>query len=175
VLVVLGLPLLIPLLGISPTQYGIVAGLTVYAVPQVLAATAPAGLVATQIGTLVKLVRVLTLGPILLGFSVFGSALRNTADTFAAPARVHPLQVVPWFVVGFLILAAMRSFGILPGEWAAPLLKVASLLTLISMAALGLGVDVRVIGQVGGRVTAAVTLSLLLLLLMSLAVARFFN
>ena len=43
------------------------------------------------------------------------------------------------------------------------------------MAALGLGVDVRVIGQVGARVTAAVTLSLLLLLLISLAVAHFFN
>jgi uncharacterized integral membrane protein (TIGR00698 family) len=175
VLVVLGLPLLIPLLGISPTQYGIIAGLTVYAVPQVLAATAPAGLVSTQIGTLVKLVRVLTLGPILLGFSVFGRALRNTAGDHVASARVHPLQVVPWFVVGFLILAVMRSFAILPDAWVAPLLKVASLLTLISMAALGLGVDVRVIGQVGARVTAAVTLSLLLLLLISLAVARFFN
>ena len=50
VLMVLGLPLLIPLLGLSATQYGILAGLTVYAVPQVLAATVPAGLVSTQIG-----------------------------------------------------------------------------------------------------------------------------
>jgi len=175
VLVVLGLPLLIPLLEISPTQYGIVAGLTVYAVPQVLAATAPVGLVSSQIGTLVKLVRVLTLGPILLGLAVFGRKLRDSADGPVASARVHPLQVVPWFVVGFMLLAMLRSFGMLPAEWAAPLLKVASLLTLISMAALGLGVDVRVIGQVGARVTAAVTLSLILLLLMSLGVARFFN
>ena len=42
VLVVLGLPLLVPLLRLSETQYGVLAGLTVYAVPQVLAATAPA-------------------------------------------------------------------------------------------------------------------------------------
>lgn len=175
VLVVLGLPLLIPLLDISPTQYGIVAGLTVYAVPQVLAATAPFGLVSSQVGTLVKLVRVLTLGPILLGFSLFGRTLRQTADGAVASTRVRALQVVPWFVVGFVVLAVLRSFGILPGEWAAPLLKVASLLTLISMAALGLGVDVRVIGQVGARVTAAVTLSLLLLLLISLGVALGFN
>ncbi len=33
VLVVLGLPLLVPLLGLSPMQYGVLAGLTVYAVP----------------------------------------------------------------------------------------------------------------------------------------------
>ena len=104
-LVVLGLPLLIPLLGISPTQYGIIAGLTVYAVPQVLAATAPVGLVSSQIGTLVKLVRVLTLGPILLGFSLFGRKLRETADGAVASTRVRPLQVVPWFVVGFVVLA----------------------------------------------------------------------
>lgn len=175
VLVVLGLPLLIPLLEISPTQYGIIAGLTVYAVPQVLAATVPAGLVATQIGTLVKLVRVLTLGPILLGFSVFGRRLRDTADGGTAPTRVRLLQIVPWFVIGFVILAMLRSFGVLPAELAAPLLKIASLLTLVAMAALGLGVDVRVLGEVGGRVTAAVTLSLLVLVLMSLAVASFFR
>jgi hypothetical protein len=62
VIVVLGLPLLIPLLSLSETQYGILAGMTVYAVPQVLAATIPAGLVSTQIGTLVNLIRVDT-GP----------------------------------------------------------------------------------------------------------------
>jgi uncharacterized membrane protein YadS len=43
------------------------------------------------------------------------------------------------------------------------------------MAALGLGVDVREIGRVGVRATAAVTLSLLVLLLISLAVALYIN
>ena len=53
-----------------------------------------------------------------------------------------------------------------------PLLKTASLLTIVSMAALGLGVDIRVISGVGGRVTAAVTLSLMVLTLIAFAVAR---
>ncbi len=66
VLVVLGLPLLVPLLGLSPMQYGVLAGLTVYAVPQVLAATAPVAALSVQVGTLVKLVRVLMLGPVVL-------------------------------------------------------------------------------------------------------------
>jgi uncharacterized integral membrane protein (TIGR00698 family) len=39
VVVVLGLPFLVPILNLSLTQYGVLAGLTVYAVPQVLAAT----------------------------------------------------------------------------------------------------------------------------------------
>ena len=43
VVVVLGLPFLVPILNLSLTQYGVLAGLTVYAVPQVLAATLPIG------------------------------------------------------------------------------------------------------------------------------------
>ena len=43
VLMVLGLPLFVPLAGLSRHQYGVLAGLTVYAVPQVLAATVPVG------------------------------------------------------------------------------------------------------------------------------------
>jgi uncharacterized membrane protein YadS len=41
------------------------------------------------------------------------------------------------------------------------------------MAALGLGVDLRVIGQVGGKVTAAVTLSLVFLFIISLCLIRY--
>ena len=62
VVLVLLLPLAVPLLHLTHLQYGALAGLTVYAVPQVLAATAPVGTVAVQLGTLVKLVRVLMLG-----------------------------------------------------------------------------------------------------------------
>jgi uncharacterized membrane protein YadS len=48
-------------------------------------------------------------------------------------------------------------------------------LTVVSMAALGLGVDVRVLANVGGKVTAAVTLSLMLLLAMSIALVQVFR
>ena len=65
VAVVLLLPAAFKILGVTQWQYGVIAGLTVYAVPQVLAATVPVGTVSTQIGTLVKLVRVLMLGRLL--------------------------------------------------------------------------------------------------------------
>jgi uncharacterized membrane protein YadS len=42
----------------------------------------------------------------------------------------------------------------------------------VSMAALGLGVDLKVLGRVGGRVTLAVTLSLLVLIAISLGLIR---
>ena len=174
VLMVLGLPLLIPLLKLSATQYGILAGLTVYAVPQVLAATVPAGIVSTQIGTLVKLVRVLMLGPIVVGLSLF-VARRKRRDGNSKAVPISPFKLVPWFIIGFLVLAALRSLQLVPDIVIAPVTKTAAILTVLSMAALGLGVDVRVLSTVGGRVTAAVTLSLMLLLGLSIGLVHFFH
>jgi uncharacterized integral membrane protein (TIGR00698 family) len=175
VLMVLGLPLLIPLLQLSASQYGILAGLTVYAVPQVLAATVPAGLVGTQIGTLVKLVRVLMLGPVVICLSLLGARLRMDASAESKVRTVSPFKLVPWFIIGFLVLATLRSSCIIPDDVVAPVSRVAALLTVVSMAALGLGVDVRLLSSVGGKVTAAVTLSLLLLLSMSIGLIHLFN
>jgi uncharacterized integral membrane protein (TIGR00698 family) len=168
VIVVLALPLLIPLLAMSETQYGVLAGLTVYAVPQVLAATVPISAVSAQLGTLVKLVRVLMLGPVVVLLSLFRARLN-----VAGPARRPGLMyLVPWFILGFLALATLRSLGLIPSALLAPIMVAAKLLTVISMAALGLGVDVWVVGRVGGRVTAAVVISLLVLIAISLALIR---
>ena len=175
VLMVLGLPLLIPLLGLSATQYGILAGLTVYAVPQVLAATVPAGIVSTQIGTLVKLVRVLMLGPIVVGLSLVAARRRKRHADATKAVAISPFKLVPWFIIGFLVLTALRSLQLVPDIAVAPVTKTAAILTVLSMAALGLGVDVRVLSTVGGRVTAAVTLSLLLLLGLSIGLVHFFK
>lgn len=174
VLMVLGLPLLIPLLGLAPTQYGILAGLTVYAVPQVLAATVPAGIVSTQVGTLVKLVRVLMLGPIVVALSLVAAHRRKAQGETADVAAISPFKMIPWFITGFLALAALRSLHLVPDLAIVPITRVAVVLTVLSMAALGLGVDVRVLSTLGGRVTAAVTLSLLLLLGMSIGIVHLF-
>jgi uncharacterized integral membrane protein (TIGR00698 family) len=172
VIVVLGLPLLIPLLRLSETQYGILAGMTVYAVPQVLAATVPAGLVSTQIGTLVKLVRVMMLGPVVACIAVSARSLRGDRSPGVSEPNSF-FKTVPWFIVGFFVFATLRSLSLIPNAAVFPLQKTASVLTIMSMAALGLGVDLRVISRVGGRVTAAVTLSLLFLLLVSLCLVRY--
>ncbi|GAC1515930.1 MAG: hypothetical protein NVS1B4_08480 [Gemmatimonadaceae bacterium] len=73
----IGLPFLIPPLRLSHYQYGVLTGLTVYAVPQVLAAAFPVSALSGQVGTLVKLVRVLMLGPIVVCFALWH---RNDAD-----------------------------------------------------------------------------------------------
>ncbi|HYZ31281.1 MAG TPA: putative sulfate exporter family transporter, partial [Crenalkalicoccus sp.] len=172
VVVVLVLPLLVPALGLSLGQFGVLAGLTVYAVPQVLAATAPVGVLAVQIGTLVKLVRVLMLGPVVVMLSLLAPKLRAGSETLASqvvagddarPGRPPMHRLVPWFILGFLGLAGLRCAGLVPDALLAPTGLGATVLTIVSMAALGLGVDVRTVARAGGPVTLAAMASLLVL------------
>jgi uncharacterized membrane protein YadS len=70
---------------------------------------------------------------------------------------------VPWFIIGFIMMAGLRSANLIPAAALAPISTLATILTVISMAALGLGVDVRTVSRAGRAVTITVTLSLLAL------------
>ncbi|WP_421580481.1 YeiH family protein [Shinella sp. M31] len=166
-LTVLLLPVLVPLLGLSATGYGVMAGMTVYAVPQVLAATAPVSALSIQIGTFVKLVRVLMLGPVIFLLSLVSGKARGER-----PA-LH--RLVPWFILGFLALLVARSLGLINAALAARMNGVATGLTILSMAALGLGIDLRRVMRAGPRVTAAVILSLGVLASASYAMVLLLN
>jgi len=173
VVVVLTLPLLVPVLQLSLTQYGVLAGLTVYAVPQVLAATLPIGALSNQVGTVIKLVRVLMLGPVVLGLSLLARDLRADPRLERANRRRPEVrELVPWFITGFLIVLIVRSLGLIPPSILPAVTTIAATLTTISMAALGLGVDVRVVAKSGVRVTLAVTASLVILGLISYGLIR---
>ncbi|WP_306004109.1 YeiH family protein [Brevundimonas sp. C43] len=166
VIVVLALPLLGGLIHLNGLQYGALAGLTVYAVPQVLAAAAPFGAVATQTGTVVKLVRVLMLGPVILALSLI---FRERAPGAAKPGLS---RLLPWFIIGFLVMIGLRSFDLIPQAALAPMAAASSLLTVVAMAALGLQTDIRAVARAGGRVVAAVILSLGALVALTLALIR---
>ena len=166
VAVVLGLPLLIGPLALSNYQYGVLAGLTVYAVPQVLAAAFAVSALSGQVATAVKLARVLMLGPVVLFF-----ALRARRAGGGA-ARVSVTRLVPWFVVGFTVLAALRSTGIIADSQANDAKVVAGWLTILAMAGLGLSVDVRAVRAVGARVVTAVAGSLAILIALAVALIR---
>lgn len=160
VIAVLAMPLMSVVVHLSAVQYGVFAGLTVYAVPQVLAATAPIGVVSLQTGTLVKLIRVLMLGPLLF--------IVGLARGFGG----RPLSlahVLPWFILGFAIMAALRSADLLAPTALIHLTSTSGLLTTVAMAGLGLSVDVRSLRQAGGRVVMAALASLFALCGFSMA------
>jgi uncharacterized integral membrane protein (TIGR00698 family) len=181
VVVVLVLPVIGTALGMTQVGYGALAGLTVYAVPQVIAATAPVSAQAVQMGTLVKLIRVLMLGPVCLVLSLLTAKVRKEPDEPAPhvtaddrPRKGQPAlrRLVPGFVIGFLVMVLLRSANLIPTAALGPIAGGATLLTIISMAALGLGVDVRTVFKAGAPVTLTVILSLLSLGSVSFALIR---
>lgn len=169
VAVVIGLPFLIRPLGLSFYQYGVLAGLTVYAVPQVLAAAFPVSVLSGQVGTLVKLVRVLMLGPVVLFFALMH---RGEARAAGEGTSIRITRFVPWFIIGFVLLAALRSSGAIPSSIAAATKVLSTWLTVVAMAALGLGVDLKALAKVGGAVVATVSASLIVLIILSVTLIR---
>ena len=165
VLLVLGLPLLIAPFALSLYQYGVLAGMSVYAVPQVVAAAYPVSELSGNVATLVKLSRVLLLGPAVVGI---GLAFR-TWGTRTGEASTKVSTYVPWFVATFLVLAAIRSLDLLPTVVVDPAKQLSRALTMLAMAGLGFGVDIRSVRAVGPRVGVAVVLSLSFMAAVTLA------
>ncbi|MCZ2158074.1 putative sulfate exporter family transporter [Bartonella sp. 220] len=164
ILIILFLPFLHPLLNLSFSQYGVLAGMVVYAVPQVLAATASVSFISVQIATVVKLVRVLMLGPLIFALSIL---YHRSAQT-----RLRWHTLVPWFIIGFIIMMLIRSSNLMPETTLIPIRFIAQLFTVISMAALGLGVDVRSLKKAGWRVILVSTCSILILTACSLIMIK---
>jgi uncharacterized integral membrane protein (TIGR00698 family) len=167
--IVIALPVMKPLANLDNREYGILAGLSVYAVPQVLAATFPVSTASGQIGTLVKLTRVLLLGPIVALFAVLYREQGEQKTSFSLR------RYIPWFVSGFVLMAILRTAGVIPDDLGKHAQDTSKLLTIAAMAALGFGVDVRTIRNTGGRVAAVVCGLLILLVAMGTALIKIFG
>lgn len=172
--VVLALPLVVPSLNLTPDAQGTLAGLTVYAVPQVVAAAAPFGQTATHVGTLVKLMRVLMLGPVCLVLCLIGT-VRSTQTQGVQHAQLTSpalFRLVPWYILGFVGMMVARTTNLVPPQAVAPLSLAATALTIMAMAALGLGVDLRTVMRAGRALALTVFFSLIGLIGASLILVR---
>lgn len=137
-------PFLGTTLGLAPEALGSWAGLSVHEVAQVVAAASPAGAVAVSIAVVVKLTRVVLLAPMVAGVSLVERRRRG-----GIAGKRPPL--IPLFVLGFLVMMAVRSTGVVP----APVLSAVQIVTTLLFAAalFGLGSGVRVVPllRTGGR------------------------
>jgi uncharacterized integral membrane protein (TIGR00698 family) len=161
---VLVLPGTVTLLALDSRSYGIFAGLTVYAVPQVIAATTPVSALSLQIGTLTKLIRVLMLGPAMLAIS-----LLSPERTKERPP-LH--RLIPWFAVGFVLMCLLRSVQAVPESALPAISDATTILTVLAMAALGLSVELRGLARGGPRVAAASALTMILIGVLALLLVK---
>lgn len=165
--VVLGLPLLAHGGPLSDVQFGALAGMTVYAVPQVLAATMPVSARAGEIATLVKLVRVALLMPLLTGLSAIAGPRAEKPS-----AKELWMRALPPYLLAFCGLALARTLGWIPNEAGTSARTGAHALTVLAMAGIGLSVAPRALKSVGAQTALAATFSLVLLGALAFAVAR---
>ena len=135
------LPLLMQPLALGPEVFGAWAGASVHDVGQVVATAQTAGASALAVAVVVKLTRVVLLAPMVAAAGLHHhNGLRRNGPHSGESAGRPP--VVPFFVVGFLALAALRSTGWLPP---AALDAAATLQDLLlGMALFGLGSAVRI-------------------------------
>ena len=142
-IMIIVIPLASGMLGLSGLQQGVWAGASIHEVAQVVAAATTAGAAAVAIATTIKLGRVSLLAV------AYVAARRRDGD---APADGIRPPTVPWFVIGFIVSAAIASAGVLPTA----VLQGADLATTLLLAAamfgLGLGMHFRALFPVPPRV-----------------------
>jgi uncharacterized integral membrane protein (TIGR00698 family) len=148
------LPLAATAFHLNNRAFGLWAGTSIHSVPQVVAAAFSYSDESGSLATLVKLVRVTMLAPFVFVLGIW--RMRGGGD---AKARIHYSRLAPGFVWGFLILASLNTLNMLPilqfpfGSFPAAglLTSAGELLLAVSMAAMGLEVNVGQMSKVGGR------------------------
>ena len=110
---------------------------------------------ALAVAVTVKLARVLMLAPVMAGMAWWmrRAATLETAThrSDAEGGRTKLPPIVPGFVLGFLAMVLLRTFGLVPEALLGPADVLQSLLLTAAMFALGLGVHLRTLAQVGPR------------------------
>jgi uncharacterized integral membrane protein (TIGR00698 family) len=159
-------PLAESFLQLSPRAYGLWAGSSIHEIAQAVAAAFQGGGDAGQFGTIAKLTRVAMMAPVVIALGEM-SALLGLAGV--GERRRPPF---PWFLIGFLALAALNSLVAIPREIAAPIGVGAAFLLSMAMAAMGLHTDLRHIRSRGLRPLALGLLASLFISAASLIMVR---
>jgi uncharacterized integral membrane protein (TIGR00698 family) len=154
-LAVFAYPILGHALGMSDAAFGTWAGTAVNDTSQVVATGFAYGDTAGRVATVVKLTRNALMGVVIVALGlVYGRAGAGTGMPLFARLR----RSVPWFVVGFLLLAMLETVGVFAAlsAWTGAdvqgnLQRAARLLILFALAGVGLGTRFAALRRTGIR------------------------
>lgn len=131
------------LLGLSQEAFGIWAGTAINDTSSVVAAAYTYGAEAGQIATVVKLTRSLFILPIVFGLAAW------RARGKATKGRVDVVRIFPWFIVGFLLAALIRSLSLLPLHVLDAANQLGRFFMVVALVGVGLSVDLKQMRQTG--------------------------
>ena len=147
---VLVFPVVGHLLGMSQHAFGLFAGTAVNDMSSVVATATTYGHDAASYAIVVKLTRTLLIIPICLGLAAI-AARREPRTSAASRPRVRTARLVPRFLVGFLIVAAANSFGLIPAGLHPALSQVSVFFITVALSAVGLSTDLGGLRRAGPR------------------------
>tara|TARA_B100000214_G_scaffold371256_1_gene347280 strand:+ start:1107 stop:2114 length:1008 start_codon:yes stop_codon:yes gene_type:complete len=165
------LPLLVPAFGLENFQYGIVAGLSVYAVAQVVAASSIVSSLSADVATLVKLTRVILLAPLVLVLRILFKSDQDEKTDSNLLSSI--LKYLPWFVIGFILLSVLRSTEIISQGIGLDIRSIAKFLFVLSMIAIGLTVNIKEIVKVGPKVALTIMLIIIYMVILGISSSNF--
>lgn len=144
-------PMLSHALELSSRDSGVFLGGTIHDVAQVVGAGFSIDPATGETATLVKLIRVSMLAPVVL---VFALIIRARDPDGAAQGGRPP--ILPGFVLGFMVLAALNSAGLIPAAVAGLAGTLSRWSLLIAMAAVGARTSLSRMLDVGGGAIALI-------------------
>ncbi|WP_310497480.1 putative sulfate exporter family transporter [Sandarakinorhabdus sp.] len=122
-------PMIAHLFDFNDVQAGFFLGASIHDVAQTLGAGYAFSPGAGETATIVKLARVALLAPVLALVAVtFPAAFKITGGKRAAP-------LLPWFVAGFFVVAAINSTGIIPAVMSGAAAQASAAMLAVSVAA----------------------------------------
>lgn len=135
-------------LGLSDMAYGLWAGTAVNDTSSVVAAGYAYSEAAGDFATMVKLTRTLAIIPTVVIFALISVRIKrkealSEGDKKDIKANVKFTKLFPWFILGFLAMALVNSFGVIPAEVSSVAKDVSKFLMVSALAAIGLNTSFK--------------------------------
>ena len=141
-------------MGLSDIAYGLWAGTAVNDTSSVVAAGYAFSEAAGDFATMVKLTRTLSIIPTVITFALISAHLKRketeTQDK-TIKANFGLTKIIPWFILGFLALAIINSFGIIPSSVSSKMKDISKFLMIAALAAIGLNTSFKDMKKSGFR------------------------
>ncbi len=168
VVAVLTFPALGHLMHLSQSAFGLWAGTAINDTSSVVAAAFSYGHAAGSASVIVKLTRTLLIVPIVAFYGWKRMTSARKGDTPIAWSAIFP-----WFVVWFIVAAALNSFGAIPAAFAQPIQQLALFTIVAALAGVGLLSDVQKMRAAGLRPLALGAILWVAIACSSLLIAHF--
>lgn len=139
-------PIMGQAMGLSDMAYGLWAGTAVNDTSSVVAAGYAFSEAAGDFATMVKLTRTLSIIPTVIAFALINARIKRKeagADGAAVKAKLGLTKIIPWFILGFLALAVINSFGVIPQAVSSGMKDVSKFLMVSALAAIGLNTSFK--------------------------------